>query len=79
MLQGTANLEFWETYENSEVISYLVAANDLLKSIEKMSVKQLYWKNNKQIPLKLRLIQSKDQALLDLIEKDSTQAAKAST
>src|SRR5665647_1992005 len=27
LLQGTANLEFWETYENSEVISYLIQAN----------------------------------------------------
>jgi SecD/SecF fusion protein len=34
LLQGTANLEFWETYENSEVINYLVAANEYLKSIQ---------------------------------------------
>ncbi|HWR75468.1 MAG TPA: protein translocase subunit SecDF [Bacteroidales bacterium] len=34
LLQGTANLEFWETYENSEVIGYLVQANDYLKSIQ---------------------------------------------
>jgi SecD/SecF fusion protein len=27
LLQGTANLEFWETYELSEVYPYLVAAN----------------------------------------------------
>ena len=27
LLQGTANLEFWETYENSEIISYLIDAN----------------------------------------------------
>ena len=33
LLQGTANLEFWETYENSEVIGYLMQANDYLKSI----------------------------------------------
>ncbi len=24
LLQGTANLEFWETYENSEIIGYLI-------------------------------------------------------
>ena len=25
LLQGTANLEFWETYENGEIIGYLSA------------------------------------------------------
>ncbi len=34
LLQGTANLEFWETYETSEVIGYLVQANEYLKSIQ---------------------------------------------
>ena len=33
LLQGTANLEFWETYENPEVIGYLMQANDFLRSI----------------------------------------------
>jgi SecD/SecF fusion protein len=33
LLQGTANLEFWETYENSEVAQYLMQANTKLKSI----------------------------------------------
>src|SRR5450759_1597209 len=34
LLQGTANLEFWETYENSEIIGYLSQANNLLKEIQ---------------------------------------------
>lgn len=33
LLKGTANLEFWETYENSEVIGYLMQANTLLREI----------------------------------------------
>ncbi|HBZ20691.1 MAG TPA: protein translocase subunit SecD, partial [Bacteroidales bacterium] len=33
LLQGTANLEFWETYENGEVISYLIQANNELRDI----------------------------------------------
>lgn len=33
LLQGTANLEFWETYENAEVIGFLMQANDFLRSI----------------------------------------------
>ncbi|MEA1886302.1 MAG: protein translocase subunit SecDF [Bacteroidota bacterium] len=34
LLQGTARLEFWETYENSEVIGYLMEANNLLASLK---------------------------------------------
>jgi len=33
LLQGTANLEFWETYENAEVQEYLYAANAKIKEI----------------------------------------------
>ncbi|NOZ45655.1 MAG: protein translocase subunit SecDF [Chlorobi bacterium] len=34
LLQGTANLEFWETYENSEIYQYLLEANTKIKEIE---------------------------------------------
>lgn len=34
LLQGTANLEFWETYENSEVYPYLLQANTRIKELE---------------------------------------------
>ncbi|MDR1895663.1 MAG: protein translocase subunit SecDF [Prevotellaceae bacterium] len=33
LLQGTANLEFWETYENSEIYPILVQANDVIKKM----------------------------------------------
>jgi SecD/SecF fusion protein len=33
LLQGTANLEFWETYENSEMIGILQQANVVIKEI----------------------------------------------
>ncbi len=33
LLQGTANLEFWETYENGEVAQYLIEANTRLKVV----------------------------------------------
>lgn len=33
LLQGTANLEFWETYENQEVYPMLVEANKRLKEV----------------------------------------------
>ena len=34
LLQGTAQLEFWETYENREVYSYLAEANKIIRDIE---------------------------------------------
>ena len=33
ILKATAKLEFWETYENAEVLPYLVDANDILRKI----------------------------------------------
>ena len=33
LLQGTAMLEFWETYDNTEVYEYLVLANERIKEI----------------------------------------------
>ncbi|MFW5831362.1 MAG: protein translocase subunit SecDF, partial [Prolixibacteraceae bacterium] len=33
LLQGTAKLEFWETYENQEVYPYLLEANEKLKNM----------------------------------------------
>ncbi len=34
LLQGTAMLEFWETYENQEVYTYLLQANDRLREMQ---------------------------------------------
>jgi SecD/SecF fusion protein len=34
LLQGTAMLEFWETYENQEVYPYLLQANERLREIQ---------------------------------------------
>jgi SecD/SecF fusion protein len=39
LLQGTANLEFWETYENSEIYNFLMEANKKIKQIEDAKVK----------------------------------------
>ena len=36
LLQGTANLEFWETYENQEVYQYLLQANEKLKDMQSL-------------------------------------------
>jgi len=34
LLQSTAHLEFWETYENSEVYPFLVEANNILQEMQ---------------------------------------------
>jgi SecD/SecF fusion protein len=36
LLQGTANLEFWETYENQEVYQYMLQANERLKEMQSL-------------------------------------------
>ncbi|PCH94524.1 MAG: protein translocase subunit SecDF [Bacteroidetes bacterium] len=39
LLQGTAKLEFWETYENREVYPYLEEANNKLKDLTNLTKK----------------------------------------
>jgi SecD/SecF fusion protein len=39
LLQGSANLEFWETYEASEIINNLVEANTLLGAMQNTTAK----------------------------------------
>ncbi|TAL58723.1 MAG: protein translocase subunit SecDF [Bacteroidetes bacterium] len=79
LLQGTANLEFWETYENSEIIGYLSQANNLLKEI------QISTKTAAPVPEQMAVKSAvtdttkKDQSLLDLIGKDTTNVVEAST
>ncbi|MFC2096522.1 protein translocase subunit SecDF, partial [Bacteroidota bacterium] len=34
LLQGTANLEFWETYNNTQVYGYLLQANEVIYGLE---------------------------------------------
>lgn len=37
LLQGTASLEFWETYENQEVYNYMIEANEVIKDMQTTS------------------------------------------
>jgi SecD/SecF fusion protein len=79
LLSGTANLEFWECYENSEIIGYLSAANNLLKEIQTSTVKATPAVTTPAVAGTVSDTIKKDQSLLDLIEKDTTKAAAAST
>jgi len=80
LLQGTANLEFWETYENSEVIGYLAEANNLLKEI-RTDILPSADSTGQAVAgvLSSDTTRKEDQSLLDLIDKDTTQQAQAAT
>jgi len=41
LLQGTAMLEFWETYENQEVYQYMLLANEKIKEMETSTVEEV--------------------------------------
>ncbi len=74
LLQGTANLEFWETYENSEVLGYLSQANTILRELTSRAEKTDTTKTasaKETVPADT----TKSQSLLDLIGKDTTQTA----
>jgi SecD/SecF fusion protein len=82
LLQGTANLEFWETYENGEIIGYLAQANDLLREIELTSsgVSDTTVAEQVQTPeTESAADTTTEQSLLDLIEQDTTIPAEATT
>jgi SecD/SecF fusion protein len=79
LLQGTANLEFWETYENGEIIGYLSAANDLLREIHS-SIQTT--PNDTVTSTEISAVSDttrENQSLLDLLGKDTTSVAEAST
>jgi len=63
LLQGTANLEFWETFENSEVIGYMAQANNYLASIVPTTA---------QAADTSKTAKKGAESLLDLVSKDST-------
>ena len=80
LLQGTANLEFWETYENSEIIGYLIQANNLLREI---AVYSKTIKDTTAVTAQAEVAEGdttkSERSLLDLLEKDDTTAPEAST
>jgi SecD/SecF fusion protein len=75
LLQGTANLEFWETYENSEVINYLIQANNLLREIMASNVKSDTAKITPAAVTIAADTAKTGQSLEELISKDTAKAA----
>jgi len=79
LLQGTANLEFWETYENSEIIGYLTAANNILKEMKISAQKTEAAPATGTNATPSDTTKKSDQALLDLIGKDTTKSTGTGT
>ncbi|MGB4292072.1 MAG: protein translocase subunit SecDF, partial [Bacteroidales bacterium] len=83
LLSGTANLEFWETYENSEMIGYLVQANNLLREILANTQKQadsLKLTSESRASTQQDTTRKGEESILELIKKDTTKtAAEAET
>lgn len=81
LLQGTANLEFWETYENSEVIGYLMEANEFLRTVmpatATASVADTAAAGGAAVSADTTA--SGDRSLLDMVSSDTAAAAEAST
>ncbi|MBN1253109.1 MAG: protein translocase subunit SecDF [Bacteroidales bacterium] len=82
LLQGTANLEFWETYDNTEVFEYLKLANEKIKGIStsdnKVEIDETEIKKDSNIVEDLIVNEqikkdsTEEIALLDELNKDST-------
>ena len=80
LLQGTANLEFWETYENGEIIGYLSQANNLLREIQANTDRPAATTETAEVPQASATdTTKKSQDLLDLIGEDTTTAETADT
>jgi SecD/SecF fusion protein len=80
LLQGTANLEFWETYENSEIIGYLVQANDLLKTMQINESKSTVTVEEPAAEASVQdTVAGEDQALLELLGSDTASTAAPAT
>ncbi len=81
LLQGTADLQFWETYDNTEVFEYLRAANEKLKELlatERGSMLDSTVVDSNAVAnaATQEVKDSSALSLLDEIEKDTTQTGE---
>ena len=68
LLQSTAQLEFWETFKNDQLINFLVQANDYLKTQAKLENPSLAEENKEKSAI--------DDLLADVEAQDSTAVSK---
>jgi SecD/SecF fusion protein len=77
LLQGTANLEFWETHENSEVYPFLLEANKRLREIKVLTKAGVNVNDTSKTVSAADSTKASD--LLSEIKKQSKDSLKAST
>jgi SecD/SecF fusion protein len=77
LLQGTANLEFWETHENSEVYPFLLEANKRLREIKALTKAGVNVNDTSKTVSAADSTKASD--LLTEIKKQSKDSLKAST
>jgi SecD/SecF fusion protein len=79
ILQGTARLDFWETYDNKEVFSALDQANNLLKEIEGAKNKKSAKAEGDTTKVDESATPTEEEGLAELFaeEKDSTDDASS--
>ena len=68
LLQSTAQLEFWETFKNDQLINFLVQANDYLKTQAELENPSLVEENNEKSAI--------EDLLADIEAQDSTAVSK---
>lgn len=71
LLQGTAKLEFWETYENQEVYGYLAEANKILRDLEAVSVEGSDEDSAEELALEGEEVVEE---VIEEVEEDTTQS-----
>lgn len=78
LLQGTAKLEFWETYDNAEIYPYLAQANDKLNLLLSDDSKETEEEDNPSIDSLLTSDESTvEEDLLEEIDSDTSQLVLA--
>jgi len=78
LLQGTANLEFWETYELSEILDNFVAANKTLAEINKAK-EEAVESDKQKVEEEVKAESSEDELLSKLKETEKEDTLQATT
>lgn len=74
LLQGAAKLEFWETYENSEMWEFLISANEKLKELNEIENPSTPEVADSTVAEDLVAEADSTKSLLDQLESDTTAA-----
>lgn len=77
LLQGTANLEFWETLENSEVYPFLLEANKRLREIKELAKSGIGVKDTSRLVSAKDTTKAKASDLLSEIKKQGKDSLAA--